>query len=796
MIKKINITSFGGISGKTVEFDDGLNLVYAPNEGGKSTITSFVSAMLFGIPLNKAKGIIRNPRKKWRPFQNPAFMGSMEYHDGEEEYLIEREFGLTPARDKIKVTNQKTGESVPHYCEDFGWQFFKISKETFENTALVHQGEGQTNKNDEIIAKITNIVSGGAEDLSIQKSLVAIKGEMDTLRKRNSKNGRLDLAENELDSLEREKTRLIAQMAECEELMEREQSLDSRINTLKMGIDSRELIKKGKAYEKYIILKNEIGNLESKNTIMQRNLPVTRDYVEQTQKVFLELKNMTEKHSETLNDLKCQQRVVAELQNEIKNLPKNVEEGLKIVEENEKLLEKMETLAPFLESKERYEKKLDEMEKEGANGGIGGKQSAIVLGISLLLIALGFGISLPTISLVGVIGCAIALLLFVGANVSKTRGQELFDREKANIAKELEEILKMVEGITQNGSLPQKADVEKEIFKILEDMGVATKAELAQKAKSAQELTQRSIFEGESLQKIEAQAKEQESVLEGKNQEFSAMSTLFMTKKETLDGYEIAITAALRDLSTLAQNKILKEEKQKYLADEFGELDEKKAKDDYNEYITLKRSGKLTDDEQGDENEQIIKLEREKTTLKNKIEVLQSQSLAEVEELICEKMGLVKTLTKRYNACKIAYDALENAMAQMSRNFAPRITALVSEIILGITNKYSDVKIDKDYNITVMQDGALKELDYFSGGTIDQIYLSLRLALLDVVSDQKPLPLIFDDAFCYFDDKRLENFLEILVEFAKKRQIIILTCQKREMEILAKYGNFKKIVLE
>ena len=70
-------------------------------------------------------------------------------------------------------------------------------------------------------------------------------------------------------------------------------------------------------------------------------------------------------------------------------------------------------------------------------------------------------------------------------------------------------------------------------------------------------------------------------------------------------------------------------------------------------------------------------------------------------------------------------------------------------------------------------------------GTIDQLYLSLRLGAGSQISNEK-LPIILDEAFAYYDDERLENILEFLDREYSDRQIIILTCTYREKNILQK----------
>ena len=85
--------------------------------------------------------------------------------------------------------------------------------------------------------------------------------------------------------------------------------------------------------------------------------------------------------------------------------------------------------------------------------------------------------------------------------------------------------------------------------------------------------------------------------------------------------------------------------------------------------------------------------------------------------------------------------------------------------------------------IVELDNGNYIPAERLSVGTIDQLYLSLRLAMLDEIAREK-VPIILDEAFAYYDDERLKNILIYLTTEFSDRQIIILTCTQREKEIL------------
>ena len=78
-----------------------------------------------------------------------------------------------------------------------------------------------------------------------------------------------------------------------------------------------------------------------------------------------------------------------------------------------------------------------------------------------------------------------------------------------------------------------------------------------------------------------------------------------------------------------------------------------------------------------------------------------------------------------------------------------------------------------------------RHIEALSAGALDQLYLAVRLAICDMVLPaDKRVPLILDDALVTFDDERLHAALDYLLEERQRRQILLFTCQKREMAYL------------
>ena len=164
----------------------------------------------------------------------------------------------------------------------------------------------------------------------------------------------------------------------------------------------------------------------------------------------------------------------------------------------------------------------------------------------------------------------------------------------------------------------------------------------------------------------------------------------------------------------------------------------------------------------------------------------------------CEKAMLIdeklESLTEEYNellklnsSFNIAKEVLENAYMKMKSSISPKFTSNLSNTVNEISNgKYKNIRFNDDEGLIVeLDNGNYINAERLSTGTIDQLYFSLRLAILSEISNEN-MPIILDESFAYYDSERLENILRFLSEEYSDKQIIIFTCTEREKEILDK----------
>ena len=157
------------------------------------------------------------------------------------------------------------------------------------------------------------------------------------------------------------------------------------------------------------------------------------------------------------------------------------------------------------------------------------------------------------------------------------------------------------------------------------------------------------------------------------------------------------------------------------------------------------------------------KLELNKLELKKDNIEPELENLSNLEEELFSLKEQYESLQKTNESIELVKTLLAKAYEKMKNSVSPVFTNKLSANISKITNgKYNNLYFSDEQGLTVeLENGNYMPAERLSVGTIDQLYLSLRLAMLDEVSTEK-VPIILDEAFAYYDDERLKNILEYL----------------------------------
>lgn len=162
------------------------------------------------------------------------------------------------------------------------------------------------------------------------------------------------------------------------------------------------------------------------------------------------------------------------------------------------------------------------------------------------------------------------------------------------------------------------------------------------------------------------------------------------------------------------------------------------------------------------------------------------EDLVEIDEELENLYEKKDELEQLNNIYEIVKKEIENSYQEMKENITPEFINELKKILNKATQgKYNNIYLDNDNNILIEVDsGKYMPVEMLSTGTIDLIYLALRISASKEIS-KETMPIIMDESFAYYDKNRMKEILKYLNEL-ENRQILIFTCSDRESDILEK----------
>lgn len=162
-----------------------------------------------------------------------------------------------------------------------------------------------------------------------------------------------------------------------------------------------------------------------------------------------------------------------------------------------------------------------------------------------------------------------------------------------------------------------------------------------------------------------------------------------------------------------------------------------------------------------------------------------------------EELG--KLIVER-EALLVAQDVFAEVKEELYRATAPRFAAALSAVTERVTaGRYQEVYLDREKSISTISpdSGYTVDLETLSAGTIDQITFALGLSMSGIsIPGGERLPLLFDEPFRRYDDERLNAVLDLLLEEALERQILLFTCREQEAERILAHQDAQVTLVE
>lgn len=201
--------TFGTLDGEQLRLDTGLNIIYAPNESGKSTWCAFLRAMLYGIDTSqRARAGFVPDKQKYAPWSGKPMAGELELEQGGKCITIRRwtEAPNAPLRGFSAVY---TGTDIPvpgMTAADAGEQLTGVSAEVFARTAFIGQGGLVVTGTPELEKRISAIVTSGEEASSYTEADAQLRAWL--RRRRSGQHGALPELEGRITTVEEQLHRL------------------------------------------------------------------------------------------------------------------------------------------------------------------------------------------------------------------------------------------------------------------------------------------------------------------------------------------------------------------------------------------------------------------------------------------------------------------------------------------------------------------------------------------------------------------------------------------------------------
>ena len=719
--------TFGGLDHRELELKEGLNIIEAPNEGGKSTWSAFLRAMLYGINTKERdkQGYIAE-KNRYQPWNGGAMEGVVELEwKGEQITLRRGPKGNTPFG-KFEAVYTDTGEPVGYLTADnVGETLIGAPREVFERSAFVGQGGAAIDGAPALEARIAALASSGEEDVSYSQVERRLRDWLN--RRKHNKTGLIPKLEEELagnDEIAGRQAKAFRLAQEARREMDKLQTEHKRLQAERDAHLARAMAARRQRWEEaQSALEAARGQVDTIEAELNR-------YGTPPDKATLQ------KAQGELNQL-----------NALHTSRKQAEERLEQAQaqEAEAAAAAVDPLFPDMTPDQAWEQASADAQTAGETPRCGGLYAggAVALVLAAGSLVLAFTGVLPALWMGGAACGVLAVAgvgLFVSAALRKKRAgtlaAELLERYEAEDP----------QGILNRASAYREACV------------VAGQA--AKQREEAQQALDALLTQDENTRK---------ALLE-------LVHPFAPTVKDTF-GVSAAISRALQLEERLATAQVKLEGAEKLAAS--LPRPEPVAADPGVEprFDPAGTAARLN------------AAEGELSRLRSGLAMAQGElnTLGDPAELELRQEEAREELERRqteYAALETALKALDAAHAGLQARFSPALNHLAGDYLAKLTGgKYDKVSLTRQFEALAEEAGGLqpRRALALSQGTADQLYLAVRLAACKLVLPQEePCPLVLDDALANFDDSRAALALECLEELGEERQILLFTCHSRE----------------
>ena len=725
---KTMTATFGKLQGERLNLEPGLNVITAPNEGGKSTWCAFLKAMFYGIDTRDRdrKGHLAD-KNRYQPWSGAPMEGEITLEWQGQDITIRRGPRGNVPFGSFSAVYTGTEEPVPCLTADTcGQMLLGVGREVYERSAFIGQsGTLAIRSAPELEARIAALVSSGDEDVSYSQVERQLK-EWLNRRKVNKSVGRIPQLEEEQAELARS-TGELSQLNDQLNQLEGERAQAAR----KHAFCTRQL-----ALHKAIAQRKlDLQYTQARNDEAQAQAQLNALLSEQARFGPIPSRDALKRAQGELAFLKALEPEIRQGQEELALAQQALERARQAAQDDH---------FPGMTGEEAVRK--GERDSESYRSGMARKAASRRNFALLQIVGVVAGAALAIFGPFWWLG-PIAYVLCAAASAL----------------------------VFTNGT-----KAARQAAKILERYGVDDVEEIAALAGNYQQRMAAADQAAQQVRMIQGGLKDRQARLENSRQELFRFVHTFAPEVKELFGVSAALSRALNlgERETLARSKLEGAQRltQALQAQGGRELTEETPLSQPT--LSLEQAAQET----GQLQVELERLDRALNQARGK-----QQALGDPAILSARLEQVEKELERRrreYQAISIAMETLQQANAQLQQRFSPQLNRAAGALLKRLTGgKYHALSLDKELEASasgerdVLPHSAL----YLSKGTVDQIYLAVRLAVCDLCLPDAPL--VLDEALAAFDDVRAKRALELLQELAEQRQILLFSCHNRESQL-------------
>ena len=707
--------TFGRLEQRELTLSPGLNVLYAPNESGKSTWGAFIRTMLYGLS-TRERGPMAD-KNRFAPWSGAAMQGRMDVSAAEGDYTLLRQTKRA-ASPMGEFSCTYTGTATPVAgvtAQNAGEVLLGVPREVFERSAFIGQNALAVEQDAELERRIAALITTGEEDTSYSQSYERLKKQLN--RRKHNKTGLIPALEREIDDLHLTLRELNALEAQARQSQAALDGLERRTAELRQQSSQWQALERQALAEDYGRAAQTAQETARRASLLEDTCAGLPD-------------------GQTLTLLEGQ---AAAVQADLDTLAEQRRAAQKAERSAAEAKEALAAHPLYPADEAALRQRADAIVPQKAPSPLLTVFTAGLIIISGVLAFLFRADALPfwiftAMAVLGIVTTAFAVKFRRQAIVER---QKFAEKQRAALESQMAEYLPL---------RAQEARLQAEARR------------LADIADGAEESCRR------RLAALTAQVRR------------------FEPGAQDLGGAQVALAAARRRQAELAAAR-----QQAREAALYRDALQKPEQSAAGASLTVPTLSK--EDTAAALSDTLAQLATERSrfdTLTGRIRSLDRSS--DLQDQLAQKQEQLSALREEYDAIALAMEALEQANTTLQNRFSPALGARAAEIFSAITaGRYDRVLLSRDFSLSAEPAGdpVGRSIRLLSQGAADQLYLAVRLAICDMVlPEEKRVPLILDDALVSFDDDRLHAALDYLLAESEKRQILLFSCQKREMDYL------------